>query len=474
MSDQPATLSPSHAGERQTSHAGERQTHFGFRFVTPLALGSTLNPVNSTMIATALVPIAADFHASIAETGWLIAGLYLTSAIAQPTMGRLADLVGPRRVYLFSLLLIALAGLLGRFTPSLSGLVVVRVMLGIGTSGAYPSAMRIFRVRADKLGREPPPIAMGVLSMSGTATSAIGPFLGGVLTSAFGWHAIFIVNVPLALGIIVLVLLWVPKDERPAEGFSRVMDEVDLLGVGLFTAFLLSLMIFLLNLDHPKWVALPVSAILCVGLIVHSRRRKHAFIDVQMLARNRALAVTYLRAGAMLVVVYCILYGFAQWLESAAGFTAKEAGLITMPMSIVAAVSSLVGTRNGSVRTPLLVSIGSSMVGSACLLLLNSSTAAWLMALTVVFFATPNGMFSTATQTAVYMQARADEIGTAAGLQRTAQYLGAIAATSLLGLMYGHHATDHGLHRLALVMGVLSAVLFVGTVFDRTISRSGQ
>ena len=56
-----------------------RHAHFGYRFVTPLALGSTLNPINSTMISTALVPIANDYHASVAETGWLIAGLYLVN-----------------------------------------------------------------------------------------------------------------------------------------------------------------------------------------------------------------------------------------------------------------------------------------------------------------------------------------------------------------------------------------------------------
>ncbi|MDE1009723.1 MAG: MFS transporter [Paraburkholderia fungorum] len=457
-----------------SSRPAKRQAPFGFRFVAPLALGSTLNPINSTMIATALVPIAADFHASVAETGWLIAGLYLTSAVAQPTMGRLADLFGPRRVYLASLLLIALAGLVGGIMPSLGGLVAVRVMLGIGTSGAYPSAMRIFRVRADKLGCEPPATAMGVLSMGGTAMLAIGPFLGGVLTSAFGWHAIFAVNVPFALGIMVLVFLWVPKDDRPAEGLGRLLEEVDLPGIGLFTAFLLSLMIFLLNLNHPIWIALPVSVIFCAGLILHSRRRAQPFIDVRMLARNRALSVTYLRAGIMLMMVYCILYGFAQWLESAAGFSEKEAGLITMPMSIVAALSSLAGTRNSSIRMPFLMSIGSSIIGCACLLLLNNSTTAWLISIAVIFFAAPQGMFATATQTAVYMQARAEEIGTAAGLQRTAQYIGAIAATSLLGLVYGQSATDQGLHRLALVMGVLGVVLFVSTIFDRTISRPAK
>lgn len=139
------------------SRPGVQQTQFDYRLIAPLALGSTLNPINSTMIATALVPIAKDFQASVAETGWLIAGLYLTSAIAQPTMGRLADLFGPRRIYLACLVLVAFAGLLGAIVPSLTGLVIVRVLLGIGTSGAYPAAMRIFRVQADRLGREPPP-----------------------------------------------------------------------------------------------------------------------------------------------------------------------------------------------------------------------------------------------------------------------------------------------------------------------------
>ena len=64
---------------------------FGFTFIAPLVLGSTLNPINSTMLATALVPIAESLGTDIAETGWLIAALYLTTAVAQPTLGRLVD-----------------------------------------------------------------------------------------------------------------------------------------------------------------------------------------------------------------------------------------------------------------------------------------------------------------------------------------------------------------------------------------------
>jgi MFS family permease len=200
--------------------APSRPAPFGFRFVAPLALGPTLNPINSTMISTALVPIAGDFHASVAQTGWLVAGLYLTSAIAQPTMGRLADLFGPRRIYLISLGLVALAGLAGALAPSLGMLIAVRVLLGIGTSGAYPSAMRIFRTQGDRLGVAPPRVAMGVLSFAGVATTAIGPVLGGLLTGLFGWHSIFTVNLPLSLLAMGLAVLWTPKDQPRTASFA--------------------------------------------------------------------------------------------------------------------------------------------------------------------------------------------------------------------------------------------------------------
>ncbi len=447
--------------------------HFGVRFVTPLGLGSTLNPVNSTMISTALVPIAGDFHASVAQSGWLIAGLYLASAVAQPTMGRLADLFGPRRVYLVALVLVALSGLIGEFSPSLGVLIGARVLLGIGTSGAYPSAMRIFRMQADRHGyKAPPRIAMGVLSLSAIASMAIGPVLGGVLTGVFGWHAIFLINLPLAAVTAGLTLLWVPKDDPLTRDWRHLVKEVDLMGIALFIAFLLSLMIFLMNLSHPMWLVLPIAAGFLAWLVLYSRRRRQPFIDVRMLARNAPLSVTYVRAGLVAMITYCVLYGFGQWLESGAHYTAAQAGLFTLPMSAVAAVSSFTGARTKGIRAPFVIAIGSAVIGCACLWFVDATSAVWWIAAAVIFFGPPQGMFSTATQAAIYIQAPANEIGTAAGLQRTATYIGAIAATSLLGLMYGARATDAGLHNLALTMGVVTALLFVFTLFDRTLPNA--
>src|SRR6202035_6193861 len=94
-----------------------------------------------------------------------------------------------------------------------------------------------------------------------------------------------------------------------------------------------------------------------------------------------------------------------------------------------------------------LVSIGAALAGCICLLFVDSGTSIWIIVTAITFFGLPLGTFSTATQAAVYIQAPAEQIGTAAGLQRTAQYIGAIAAASLLASIYGERASDHRPHQ---------------------------
>ncbi|HZY99700.1 MAG TPA: MFS transporter [Candidatus Baltobacteraceae bacterium] len=451
--------------------ATERKHAFGFTFVAPLALGSCLNPINSTMIATALVPISRSLHVSAAEAGWLIAALYLASSIAQPAMGRLADLFGPRRVLLLALSVVALSGVVAWLSTSLSVLVAARVLLGIGTSGAYPAAMRIFRVRADRLGVPPPRAAMSFLSLAAIGTMAIGPLLGGVLTGVFGWHSIFTVNVPLALLTAILVILWTPKDEPATTNLPAILKELDAPGLVLFSATLFGLMSFLMRLTHPMWWVLAITIALGIGLVAYSQRRTAPFFDVHMLARNTPLVVTYVRACTLATIIYSVLYGFSQWLESGPGFSSWAAGAIMLPMSVAAGVASFAGGRTKGIRAPFIVSIGLMVLGCLALAAVSFGAPAWLIAAAAVLFGFPQGMFSVSTQAAVYIQAPASEIGAAAGLQRTAFYLGAIIAASVLALVYGQSASNGGFLTLTTIMAGLSALLFICTIFDRTLPR---
>jgi MFS family permease len=131
------------------------------------------------------VPIAAAVHVSVARTAVLVSALYLASAIAQPTGGKLAEELGARRVFVFGILTVLVGGLVGGFGQDLSMLVVSRVFIGVGTSAGYPSAMLLIRRRAEAAGLgEPPGGVLGGLVIAATATAALGLPIGGVLVDA--------------------------------------------------------------------------------------------------------------------------------------------------------------------------------------------------------------------------------------------------------------------------------------------------
>ncbi|MFE1766987.1 MFS transporter [Streptomyces angustmyceticus] len=441
---------------------------FGARLMAPLLLGSLLNPINSTMIATALVAIGRDFRVGAADTAWLISAMYLASAVGQPSLGRLADRIGPRRVFTAGALTVCAAGVIGALAPTFALLIVSRVVLGVGTAAAYPAAMAVLRAESRRTGRPTPRRVLGRLSLAALASAAVGPTLGGLLAATAGWRAVFAVNVPLALLALAGALAWLPadpKDARPRRAGSP--SSLDPLGIALFAGALTCAMVFLLRLADPQWPLLAPAGVLAGVLVWWQLRHPAPFIDLRMLAGNGPLVRTYLRQGLTYLVIYCVLYGFSQWLEQAYGASSFQAGLIMLPMSLAAAVCSLVGARTKGIRAPLTLAAACLALGSGVFLLLHGTGPLVALLCAGALFGIPQGLASTGNQAAVYAQAPADGVGAAAGLQRTAQYLGAITASGLIGLLYGQRAGDAGLHQIALIGGALGLLLLLLTLADR-------
>ena len=438
---------------------------FGRRFVAATSFGSVLNPVNSSIIAVALVSIGHAFGVGASATTWLVSALYLATAIGQPTMGRLADLVGPRRVYLAGTAAVAAGGLLGYLGWSLGSLIVARIVIGFGTSAAYPAAMAMVRGQARRLRTETPGGVLGALAIAGQATMAVGPPLGGLLIAVGGWRLTFLINVPLAAVGIVAVLAWLPADDQRVR-VASAWHELDPPGLVLFAAALTGLLLFLMSLASPRWWLLGVTVVLLTGLTARELRAHTPFLDVRMLARNRALTTTYVRFGVTMLITYGFIYGWTPWLEQSAGLSAADAGLVMVPSFVVAAVVSALAARRSRVW-PLLVAGAAALVaGSAGLLLLTGRSPLWLLLVISVVFGAQNGLNVVTNQTAMYAQAPADSTGTAAGMLRTFMYLGAIASASLISLSFGRAATDAGLHRLAVILTIAAAGLLAATLVD--------
>ncbi|MEC3979094.1 MFS transporter [Amycolatopsis sp. H20-H5] len=434
--------------------------------VTPLVASAILNPINSTLIAVALVPIGQSFGAGPGRTAWLISALYLATAVGQPVVGLLVDRFGARQVLLTGAAVVMAAGFAGMFPISIEWLIGVRVVLGVGTCAGFPAAMAALRHHAEATGQGVPAKVLAVLSISSQTIMVIGPTLGGVLIALFGWPAIFAVNLPLAAVSLVLAWRWVPKDRRTARAEPA---PVDLAGIALFSLLLLALLFYVMDPGvGDLWL---VGAVLALGAAFTAveLRARTPFLDLRMLAAHPAILRTYLRQALSFLVIYAIMFGYVQWLETSRGLGESAAGAMLLPMSVVAVAAAAASGRTTGVRLRLVLTAVALTVGSALLLLVDRGT--WIVALAglAAVFGLAQGLTSVTNQTTLYREAPAEQMGTASGLFRSAQYLGAIVASTLIARCFGAHASSAGLHQLGWALLVVSLVLVAVTVFDRSL-----
>ncbi len=445
---------------------------FSWRFTTPLFLGSALNPVNSSLIATALLPIASDLGIPIGQTAALVAALYLASTIALPTAGKAAEVFGPRRVFMSGIVMVALGGVLGGFAQSLPMLILSRVVIGSGTSCAYPTAMLLIQRRARDAGLATPPGGvLGGLMIAGIATASLGLPLGGVLVSALTWRAVFFVNVPVAVIAFIAAAAGIEPDPRRAERMSahEIASKLDAPGILGFAAAMLTLLIFLFGLPAAHWWVLALSIALWAVLVRWERRARTPFLDVRLLAANPGLAYTYLRFGLTQLCVYVVLYGLTQWIESVRGFSEAAAGLLLLPMTLVSGLIITPLSRRRLVRGPVIAAAAACLLGSAGVLLLSSTVRIGMVVILTLVFGLAIGFSTAGNQTSLTRHAPADQLGTASGLLRTFGYVGSIGASAVTGLVFDHTVTDHGVHQIGWIMTAVSLVLVALTLADRTL-----
>ncbi|RPK60979.1 MULTISPECIES: MFS transporter [unclassified Streptomyces] len=474
MSEEKPLIPPDATPRKGGSGRSAPGNRFDRRLIPPMILGSVLNPINSTIIAVALVPIGAAFGAPPAETAWLVSALYLATAIGQPVVGRLIDLFGPRRLFLIGTALVGAAGIIGMFAPNLGVLIGARVVLGFGTYVGYPAAMSLLRREADRTGNDNPGGVLTALAVSNQTIAVIGPTLGGLLIGVGGWRTTFALNIPLAAAALVLGALRLPKSphvqpggpEGPG-GHGRIATRLDLPGIGLFAAMLVTLLLFLMNLSV-RTLYLP--AIAAAAAILFARRELRApepFIDLRVLGGNAPLLATYGRALVAYVVSYAFLYGFTQWVEEGRGLSASQAGLVQLPMFLLAiAVSAFTGRRN-AVWGRLVIGAVGQIVACVLMLCLNASSPIWMLLVVALVFGVPQGLNSLALQNSLYRQADPERIAASSGLLRTFSYMGSMVASAASALAFGQHADTGGMHELAWVMAGAGVLYLLVTVLDR-------
>lgn len=439
--------------------------------VAGLSLGTALNPLNSSMIAVALVVLRADFGLDVATVTWVITSFYLASAAGQPLMGRLADRFGPRRMFMLGMGTVAITCALAPFSPNFALLCVARAVMALGTATAYPSAVVMIGAIAQRAGTESSR-PLGRIQMANTSAAAVGPVAGGLLVGQVGWEALFLVNVPLALAALFIVRKVAPADGvRERGSLARLAKDSDIPGIAAFVGSLLLVMMALLDVAPGyRWWMLGAGTAIAALFVWRELRFSPPFLDLRLLGRNRPLMLVYLGFAVFSSVYYFVFFGLPQLLQEAGGYDPGLVGLLMLPlaaMSVLATPWAVRAMGKFGVRPVLIAGVVLLTMVAALMWLLTGSLAIPLVLALTTLMGIPYGAVGIATNQGMFLSVRPQERGVAAGIYQTCRYVGAITATVLIGVFAGGGVDQASWGLMVLAMLALSAVALGVTLLWR-------
>ncbi|HEY0188332.1 MAG TPA: MFS transporter [Cellulomonas sp.] len=410
-----------------------------------LGTGTILQGLNSSMIAVALVTIGSDLDVSTGVLAWAVSGLYVAAAVGAPLAGSLADAFGPRRLFLAGLAVVVVASVAGSLVRTGGALIATRVLLGLGASVHFPAAMAIVRHRSAATGDNPAPL-IGIVSLCGQTTAALGPLVGAVIVTLGGWRGIYWVNLPVALVSCLTVLRTVPVDPPVPPRAERRRPDVG--GVLGFVAWLTCLMLALSLAESGGtwWPWAVAGAALLAVFVGWERGRTAPFLDVRELAGNPVLVGVLARAVVTYLAFYTVFYGLPQWAERSGGMSTLASGTLMVPVFAAGAVATLVAARWGARTDPwrlLAVGAGCFVLGGAVLATGFRQEMGLAVAVGgAVLLGLPNGFNNVGNQLVLQNAVEPGRSGAATGMYRTAQYVGAGLSSIAVTFVMSRSGTD--------------------------------
>jgi EmrB/QacA subfamily drug resistance transporter len=308
-----------------------------------MGLGVFLIANDFTALNVALPAIEQDFDVDVSTAQWVINAYALVFGMVIVTGGRLADMLGRRRILFIGAVIFAVFSALGGAAQSAEWLIATRVLMGIGAALMWPAILGITYAalpasRAALAGA----LILGIAGIG----NASGPLIGGLLTDALSWRYIFFLNVPIAVFAIVVTALRVHQPSEPAED-----QRIDYAGI---VSLSLGLLLVLLALDQagdwdwgdPRVLGmLAASALLIVVFgFIEPRMGKDALIPSDVI-RNVPFAAACLTTLMMSAVFFATVLYVPQFLQKILDFSPLKSGLGMLPMLGVFAVMSFISQR---------------------------------------------------------------------------------------------------------------------------------
>ena len=401
-----------------------------------LSISMLLSSLDTSIANVALPTLAQAFAASFQEVQWVVLAYLLAITALVVSVGRLGDIIGRRRLLLAGISLFTVASVLSGVAPTLWVLIVARAVQGLG--GAIMMALTIAIV-GETVQKEETGSAMGLLGTMSAIGTALGPSLGGILISGFGWRSIFLVNLPLGILALILAYHYLPADKRGTKADRAGFDNLGTLLLALtLAAYALALTIGRGSFGSLN-MALLLVAVLGVGLFVLAETRAASPLVRLAMFRDPAMSASLAMSTIVATVVTTTLLVGPFYLSLALGLNSAMAGLVLSVGPIVAALTGvpagLMADRFGAQGITLVGLIGMA-AGSFSLTMIPTSLGILGYIVPIIVITGGYGLFQTANNTAVMTDIQPDQRGVISGILNLSRNIGRITGASVMGAVF--------------------------------------
>ncbi len=438
--------------------------------------------LDNTVVNVALPSIRRDLGISLSSLEWVVSGYALSFAVLMLTGGKLADMFGRRRIFVFGLVIFVLASLACGLATGAGFLIIARVIQGVGAALMMPATLSIITATFPPKERG---TALGIWAGVSALALAIGPLVGGLITEHIGWNWIFFINVPVGL-LGIVAALTVIRESKDTSHEQR-LDAPGLItsGLGFF-----ALVFALVESSRYGWGSATIiglfalSAVSLAAFVVVEQRQRLPMFDLGLF-RNPTFVGANVVALLVTLSMFGVFFFISLYMQNVRGYSAAEAGATFLPMTLlIIFVAPFAGRFSDRLGSRGLMAGGMTLTGTSLLFFaqLEANSSFWMMLPALVVGGVGMALVMTPMTAAAMSSVPVDKAGVGSGMLNTFRQVGGSLGIAVMGAILSNReaaelrtgatrvdAFISGLHE-ALYVG--AAVAFGAAVVAATLVRS--
>jgi EmrB/QacA subfamily drug resistance transporter len=409
-----------------------------------LVLGFFMIMVDSTIVTVATPAIIEDLHAEVNSVVWVTSAYLLAYAVPVLITGRLGDRFGQKQVYMIGLVVFTLSSLACGLTGSVEGLILARVVQGLGAGTMNPQTMAIIT-------RIFPPERRGQATALWGATAGVailvGPLLGGILVDALSWPWIFFINIP--VGIVGFVLAWRLVPSLPTRSHKFDWLGVALSGVGMF------LLVFGIQEGHQHswdsliWTMIVGGVVVMAAFVVWQARNRAEPLVPLGLFRDRNFSLANVGISTVSFAFTAMAFPLMLYAQLVRGLSPTRSALLLVPMAVMSIVLAPgIGKLTDRIHPRMITAVGFatlaiSLVWLSQVLTPDASTLQIMLALGLMG-AGSAGIWAPLTATAT-RNLPMHLAGAGAGVYNAMRQIGAVLGSAAIAVLMDSRLAANGL-----------------------------